>query len=470
MKVALTGTIDGLTRAAFRDRIAAAGHAYAPALDDDVDALVVGERPLASKVTKAQRLGVEVVDWAGFVERMEGAAEPERLVPSAPVASTRPTIEELPEGLRVLDVVVPHRTAVVDPSRGARVPPLEAFAHYTLDAPTLELLRFLGRAVRLRHPCLVEGATATSKTSAIQYLAARLGQPVVRLNLNGQTDATELVGRYVPAEGGWRFQEGLVPQAMRHGWWLVLDEVNLAEPAVLERINPVLERVPTLLLTEGDGTRLGPGGVPVHPAFRVFATMNPAEYQGRSVLSPAWRDRFVATWHARPPGEPEIRHLLDRVVYGRQPAVEALGQWWAAPPSVGPAPYAALADVAGMATLLARIAALHAGLMAMASAADGQVAALGAQRREPVVFTRRSLLGLLDALGELTLVDPVTGRAEGLVEAPMRLLVDALEATYVQRVADADDRARVRHLIRSLGLAAEGWVDPLVEEEPCSTP
>ena len=41
----------------------------------------------------------------------------------------------------------------------------------------------------------------------------------VRLNLNGQTDTGELVGRYVPAEaGGWRFAEGLVPRAMRNGF------------------------------------------------------------------------------------------------------------------------------------------------------------------------------------------------------------------------------------------------------------
>jgi len=469
VRVALSGTVEGLSRADFRERVVAGGHRYAAALDEAVDALVVGDRPLDSKVAKARALGVEVVPWHVFVGRLDKPPAPAPAVPlaTAPAPRSIPSIATKADGLRVLDVVLPRR--VVVPDSASRVPSQRSFAHYTLDGPTAELLRFLGRAVVLRHPCLIEGATATSKTSAVRYLAACLGQPVVRLNLNGQTDATELVGRYVPDGAGWRFEEGLVPQAMRHGWWLILDEVNLAEPAVLERINPVLERVPTLVLTEGDGTRFGPGGVEVHEHFHVFATMNPAEYQGRSVLSPAWRDRFVATWHARSPGELELRQMLERVVFGRQPAVEALGVSWDAPESDDDAPFAELASLPGITSLLTRLAALHAGLMTMASAHDGEVASLGARRREPVVFTRRSLLGLLDALQRLRLVDPLTGASEGVAEAPERVVLDALEATYVHRIADPDDRARVHQLLRSLGLAADGWVDPLQEDPVCST-
>ena len=48
----------------------------------------------------------------------------------------------------------------------------------------------------------------------------------------------------------WRWEDGLVPQAMRQGWWLLLDEVNLAEPQILERLNSVLELDPSLVLTE----------------------------------------------------------------------------------------------------------------------------------------------------------------------------------------------------------------------------
>src|SRR5262249_45468178 len=86
----------------------------------------------------------------------------------------------------------------------------------------------------------------------------------------------------------WRWQDGPVVTALKRGWWVLLDEVNLAEPQILERLNSVLERDPMLVLTEHDHSAFGPGGQPIHPDFRLFATMNPAEYSGRSVLSPAY--------------------------------------------------------------------------------------------------------------------------------------------------------------------------------------
>lgn len=40
------------------------------------------------------------------------------------------------------------------------------------------------------------------------------------------------------AEGGFAFAfvEGQLVRAVREGWWLLLDEINLAPPEVLERI------------------------------------------------------------------------------------------------------------------------------------------------------------------------------------------------------------------------------------------
>ena len=93
----------------------------------------------------------------------------------------------------------------------------------------------------------------------------------------------------------WRWQDGMVVTAMQRGWWIVLDELNLAEPQILERLNPVLERYPTLVLSEHDNRVIGQ-----HRASRctrrsaIFATMNPAEYAGRSPMSPAYRDRWRA--------------------------------------------------------------------------------------------------------------------------------------------------------------------------------
>ncbi|TNE87883.1 MAG: hypothetical protein EP330_16425 [Deltaproteobacteria bacterium] len=515
--VGLTGALDGISRAEFRRMVSDAGGTYATTLDDSVDLLVVGERPLSSRVDQARSLGIEVVDQEAFSAMAAGVvsglasdgAEPvpeEDIVPLAVegIEDASPSVEVIDDDLvRILDIPLGRRP------EGPLTPSLDFFAHYTLDTPTLRTLRFLARAVKLKMPCLLEGETATSKTSSISFLAALTGHQLVRINLNGQTDTSELVGRYIPNEEQvrlpvdemmqhlelledesrmilerarqtnrsltgvekqqiaanegiqapqWRFQEGLIPQAMRHGWWVILDEVNLAEPQVLERLNSVLERNPTLVLTEGPGTRFGPNGdVRVHPDFRIFATMNPAEYQGRSVLSPAYKDRWTATWQAESPGEVEYRQMLQRLIFGNQPNIEIDGIPWKGGPSFG-TPYASLSTVPGMGEFLSRLAALHAGLVRMASPADGKPPSLGVSRRERYVFSRRGLLAVLDGLGALEIMDPKTGRRMAFTDAPEAIAADTLESVYVDRIRGDEDRSRVIQLLRSLGLHRGNWL------------
>src|SRR5205085_6851076 len=125
----------------------------------------------------------------------------------------------------------------------------------------------------------------------------------------------------------WRWQDGLVVQAMKAGWWVLLDEVNLAEPQILERLNSVLESDPSLILTEHENEPV----TPIHPEFRLFATMNPAEYAGRSVLSPAYRDRWRGYRYLPRPGEREFLDMLHLLVFGSQPDFGLHGRSYAGP-------------------------------------------------------------------------------------------------------------------------------------------
>ncbi|MGL4553122.1 MAG: AAA family ATPase, partial [Gemmataceae bacterium] len=279
--------------------------------------------------------------------------------PDAPPAAL---VEASPRCVRVGRVTLERRDA-----DGPMVPDLSSFEHYCLDETTAATLEHIAASVLLREPCLLEGETSTSKTSGVLFVAGLLRQPVVRLNLNGQTDTGELIGRYVPRDdeavsgaewdedgeegtlavrerasvGGslWRWQDGLVVQAMKQGWWVLLDEVNLAEPQILERLNSVLEAEPSLVLTEHENEPIAP----VHPSFRVFATMNPAEYAGRSVLSPAYRDRWRGYRFVPRPGEREYLAMLRHLIHGEQPDVVVQGRRYQS--GGGPARYAPLAAV-----------------------------------------------------------------------------------------------------------------------------
>ena len=87
-------------------------------------------------------------------------------------------------------------------------------------------------------------------------------------------------------------------QAMRNGEMLLLDELSLAEDAVIERLNSVLENSRTITLTEhpdsnGEGGCTAVEKVVASPGFLLVATMNPGGDFGKRELSPALRNRFT---------------------------------------------------------------------------------------------------------------------------------------------------------------------------------
>lgn len=352
----------------------------------------------------------------------------------------RSAIELGDKTLRILDIEIP-RGSESTASESAR------FQHLCLDRLFLTTARKAALAVRHGIPCMLEGETATAKTTAILWLAMLAGQNAVRVNLSGHTDTGELVGRFIPStqtgenRPAWEFSEGYIPRALRNGWWVILDEVNLAEPQVLERLNPVLELPPTLVLTEHDGRRFGGGGdVPVSENFRLFGTMNPSEYAGRATLSPAFRDRWGIWGHIGKPSEPELLDMLRCLVTGESPAFVWEGVRWI-PPRTEPV-YPVLSNFPDLEVTLKSIASFHARISG--AAGDNEApASIGRVRRERYVFTRRTLLNAM------RLIHENSNGASRLRGVAARVLAEI----YIQRLADPADRAAALALLRATGLA-----------------
>ncbi|WCJ27054.1 Midasin [Euphorbia peplus] len=162
--------------------------------------------------------------------------------------------------------------------------------NYVLTKSVNKQLENLARAVFIkRYPVLLQGPTSSGKTSLVQYLAARTGHEFVRINNHEHTDLQEYLGSYISdAHGKLIFHEGALVKAVRNGYWIVLDELNLAPSDVLEALNRLLDDNRELYVPELRET------IRAHPNFMLFATQNPPTfYGGRKMLSRAFRNRFV---------------------------------------------------------------------------------------------------------------------------------------------------------------------------------
>ena len=88
-----------------------------------------------------------------------------------------------------------------------------------------------------------------------------------------------------------RFQwvDGALVEAVKHGYWVVLENANLCSASVLDRLNSLLEQDGSLIVSEQHNLDGRPRLVKPHKDFRIFLTMDPRYGE----LSPAMRNRSL---------------------------------------------------------------------------------------------------------------------------------------------------------------------------------
>ncbi|CAM9828778.1 unnamed protein product, partial [Discosporangium mesarthrocarpum] len=86
------------------------------------------------------------------------------------------------------DTPIPYPSSLCFPCNTTR---------FVLTPSVQETVRCLVRAVASSDfPVLLQGPTSAGKTSAVEYLAARLGHRCVRINNHEHTDIQEYTGSY----------------------------------------------------------------------------------------------------------------------------------------------------------------------------------------------------------------------------------------------------------------------------------
>lgn len=73
-------------------------------------------------------------------------------------------------------------------------------AKFSFTRPSACLLERIAGCVAQREPVLLVGETGTGKTSAVQYLADNTGHKLIVINMNRQSESTDLLGGYKPVD------------------------------------------------------------------------------------------------------------------------------------------------------------------------------------------------------------------------------------------------------------------------------
>lgn len=179
----------------------------------------------------------------------------------------------------------------------------------------MEEVQMLAAGIALNKNIFLEGPTGCGKTEGILQVYAKVGQPVERVNLNGDMTINKFLGsmKASPTKGTY-FMEGALPRAMKHGYTLLLDEIDYAPPHVLAVLNPVLEGNRHLYIEDTGEHVVAARG------FRIIATANTGGkgdmmgvYTGTEVLNTAFLDRFGVkiNWDYLPENQ-EVKMLSDR--------------------------------------------------------------------------------------------------------------------------------------------------------------
>ena len=157
--------------------------------------------------------------------------------------------------------------------------------YYRTVADEVELYE---AAYSVRMPIMLKGPTGCGKTRFIEYMAWKLGKPLITVACNEDMTASDLVGRFLLDVNGTRWQDGPLATAARYGAICYLDEVVEARQDTTVVIHPLTDSRRVLPL-EKKGELLE-----AHPDFQIVISYNPGYQSLMKDLKQSTKQRFGA--------------------------------------------------------------------------------------------------------------------------------------------------------------------------------
>ncbi len=107
--------------------------------------------------------------------------------------------------------------------------------------PVADEVELYEAAYSVRMPIMLKGPTGCGKTRFVEYMAWKLGKPLITVACNEDMTASDLVGRFLLDANGTRWQDGPLAVAARHGAICYLDEVVEARQDTTVVIHPLTD-------------------------------------------------------------------------------------------------------------------------------------------------------------------------------------------------------------------------------------
>lgn len=154
-------------------------------------------------------------------------------------------------------------------------------------------------AWRQRLPVMLKGPTGCGKSRFVEYMAWKLGRPLVTVACNEDVTASDLVGRFLLDASGTRWQDGPLTVAARMGAICYLDEIVEARQDTVVVIHPLTDHRRVLPLDKKGEL------VKVHPDFQLVISYNPGYQSLMKDLKQSTKQRFTGLDFDYPPRETE---------------------------------------------------------------------------------------------------------------------------------------------------------------------
>lgn len=143
-------------------------------------------------------------------------------------------------------------------------------------------------AYNARMPMMLKGPTGCGKSRFVEYMAYKLGRPLITVACNEDMTASDLVGRFLLDADGTKWQDGPLTTAARIGAMCYLDEVVEARQDTTVVIHPLTDHRRTLPLDKKGEL------IEAHKDFQLVISYNPGYQSLMKDLKQSTKQRFGA--------------------------------------------------------------------------------------------------------------------------------------------------------------------------------